>query len=355
MSIVITGCGVIASLGIGKRAFFTKMLQQAETAAKVVPNKNYRISQFDIAAVLGKKKGTRVLDRTAALAVGATALAQEDTFPLTETYSELDLGLVLGTLNGSIQRIVAFLQDTYRNEECWVVSPEEFPNTVMNFSAGQCAIWQQLRAVNTTIAGGSLAGLLSVRYASRMLQFNQAGAIFAGGVEEYSEVMANCVKSIMGIAAEELGEGSAMFLLEQQAKALARGATIYAEILASEIDFIGHSDPQTIINRCLEKTFAKAHITPQRLWAVIESGISTRHKLEQQCIDTLLQGHRPFYRLVLTDHLGHCSSATSALQIATLLALFSNSAHQTTTEKLGLILCVGHSGTVGCCLLRSGN
>ena len=51
-----------------------------------------------------------------------------------------------------------------------LVSPLEFPNTVINAPAGQAAIKHKLRGVNSTICCGLSSGLYAIDYAAEFLR-----------------------------------------------------------------------------------------------------------------------------------------------------------------------------------------
>ncbi|GAA3299015.1 hypothetical protein GCM10020295_36110 [Streptomyces cinereospinus] len=109
------------------------------------------------------------MDRVTALAVTAVgglveAVAEELAARPEQT------ALVLGTGSGSVQSIMDFTRDSLSGERPYHVEPARFPNTVMNRAAGQSAIWHRIKGPNTTVAGGSLTGLLALNYALRLHQ-----------------------------------------------------------------------------------------------------------------------------------------------------------------------------------------
>ena len=70
----------------------------------------------------------------------------------------------------------------------------DFANSVINAAAGQTAIWHDLRGVNTTLSGGTTAGLQALGYGADLVRAGRAAAVLAGGAEEL------CFESLYGFA-----------------------------------------------------------------------------------------------------------------------------------------------------------
>jgi 3-oxoacyl-(acyl-carrier-protein) synthase len=119
----------------------------------------------------------------------------------------------------------------------------EFPNTVINAPAGQAAIRHKLRGVNSTVCAGFASGLHAIHYGAEFLRFGRAAALLAGGVEELCEESVNGfsrtgVLSPSGRARPMCadrdgavpGEGAALWMIETEEAALARGRSPWLEI-----------------------------------------------------------------------------------------------------------------------------
>ena len=130
------------------------------------------IEDFDARAELGRK-GIRTLDRATLLAIATIARlgpavvdpAQRDE-PGPSGVPAVT-GLVMGTGAGSVQSTMDFTRDALTGDRPYLVDPARFPNTVMNFAAGQCAIWYGLRGPNATVTTGRATGIAALRYAAR--------------------------------------------------------------------------------------------------------------------------------------------------------------------------------------------
>nr|XP_061799063.1 3-oxoacyl-[acyl-carrier-protein] synthase 2-like [Nerophis lumbriciformis] len=252
--VVVTGVGLLSAVGDSPAALWTA---QREGRSGLAP-----VEMFDTAALgtsigaeirdfapleyLGKVN-LRPLDRTGRLTVVAAHLALEASGWSTEARAEKEVGLVLGTMFGSVHTISEFdirAQTAGPN----YAKPLVFANTVINAAAGQAAIWHGLRGVNSTFAGGTTAGLQAIAQGADLIRTGRADVLLAGGAEEL------CFESFCGFDQAGLlaapvngnaacavpfaarrngfaaGEGAALLMLEEASVAKRRGATILAEI-----------------------------------------------------------------------------------------------------------------------------
>lgn len=263
MVIVVTGLGVITSLGAGRQQF-EEALFAGRSGIAAASSFNgaaaAEIADFTPVPWLGSK-GNRMLDRAARLLCVAAKMALDDAGVQPDTIDESAIGLVCGTMYGGVHSITSF-DFTGATEGPNSVNPAEFPNTVINSPTGQAGIKFKLRGVNSTISAGFASGLLAIGYASDFLRFDRARLLLAGGLEELSEeALIGCSRA--GLASPSgsarpfcrdrdgtvLGEGSALWALERDQDARARGATPLLEIAGFGAS---HSDPSAAMYSALD-------------------------------------------------------------------------------------------------------
>ena len=261
--IVITGVGVLASNGIGKEAFW-KALKEGKSGIKPVTLFDIstlrtklagEISDFDPKSILGQK-GLRNLDRTTLLAMSASKLALDDAnLPTPVPEEETDIyGVSLGSTMGSVWSISEFDKVALR-EGPRAVNPALFANTVINSPASHISIKFNIQGFNCTISTGFCSSLDAIYYAMNMLNLYEYRVVLAGGVEELCEQTYKGFHKIGYLAGSRpgkeevncpfdkrrngivMGEGAAMFILEELEHAKARDAKIYAEILGYGTSF----------------------------------------------------------------------------------------------------------------------
>jgi 3-oxoacyl-[acyl-carrier-protein] synthase II len=247
--IVATGTGIICSLAAGAGDFETELyaghtgIGPKTLFADTVPGAAGEVRAFAPQQWLGSK-GLRVLDRSARLLCVATHMALEGSGLSAQLQADgcPDLGLVCGTMFGSVHSIASFDWSGLLDGPN-LVNPMEFPNTVINSPAGQAAIKHRLRGVNSTISAGLVSGLYAIHYAMEFLRFGRAQALLAGGVEELcEESYLSCRKAGVTSPTDRicpfspdrdgtvLGEGSALWVLETEESAARRGARPILEL-----------------------------------------------------------------------------------------------------------------------------
>ncbi len=236
--VVITGAGVVSPIGIGAAAFSRALLDGVPAGAPSARFGNAyvtaEIADFSPEPWLGT--AVRALDRTARLLCVATCLAMVDAgLDGPAAGGEADLGLVCGTMLGSVHSIASFDWDGI-TEGPQYVSPLAFPNTVINSAAAHAAIRFSLRGINSTLCAGLASGVFALGYAADFVRLGRVRRVLAGGVDELcEELLAGLQKSgALSVAGEARpfargrdgcvpGEGSAMLVLEREADARARG------------------------------------------------------------------------------------------------------------------------------------
>ncbi|MEM8930400.1 MAG: beta-ketoacyl synthase N-terminal-like domain-containing protein [Acidobacteriota bacterium] len=195
----------------------------------------------------------RPLDRVARLAISAAGLALADAGLSGEECDDREIGLVLGTMYCSLRTIVAFDRRGLEAGPKYV-RPFDFANTVINAAAGQTAIWHHLRGVNSTIAGGTAAGLEALAYAADLIRTGRSEVVLAGGCDELSfesffsfhragllcgpgERPARPVPFDARRNGFALAEGATLLVLESAPSARRRGARVLGEILGHASGF----------------------------------------------------------------------------------------------------------------------
>lgn len=311
--VAITGIGLLTPLGDELEAVYGALLAGEtglgepqgldldELAAKGAPSPCPLVGEvrgFDPARYVGKAN-FRPLDRTGQLVVAAARLALDrsgrEAVDDSDPASREELGLVLGTMFGSVRTIAEFDRRALVAGPNYV-KPFDFANSVINAAAGQAAIWHGLRGVNATIAGGTAAGLQALGYAADLVATGGAVGVLAGGADELS------AESVVGFASSGLttgrqeregqaprpvpfdrrrdgfapSEGAALLMLEPADGASRRGVTELAEILGHGASF----DPSrggdeasagTSLARAVTAALAEAGVEPGDLDAVAVS------------------------------------------------------------------------------------
>lgn len=241
--IAVTGIGIASPLGMDVEAFLEglyagKSGSNPSACLQGLVSRAFEIEDFDPQPWLGRK-GIRALDRPGRLLSVAAALALRQAGWVGDEPWSRGVGLINGTVFGSVRSICAFdwsgLEDGPR-----FVNPMAFPNTVINAPAGQAAIKHRLSGINSTVSTGMTSGLTALACAAEHLRLDRTSRLLAGGCEELSReaclgFRANRLLSSddslvpygCGPSGTVLGEGSALLALRRESDARGDGDEIW--------------------------------------------------------------------------------------------------------------------------------
>ena len=203
-----------------------------------------RVPSETLPSLIGAESSRR-LSRVCQLAVAACQLAVRDA----RMTGGPRLGIAVGSEYGDFRSSEEFALGFLRRGPAGL-SPLIFPNTVMNTMASLAAIAVSAKGPSVTLNQPTVAGDLAIARAMGLIMAERADAVVAGGVDEFNESVYRRLAALgalspMRNAGAEgcrpyeqshngpvLGEGATFVVLEDQDLALARGATVLAEVTA---------------------------------------------------------------------------------------------------------------------------
>lgn len=258
--IVITGLGAVTNLGTTARATWEGM-RAGRSGISAIEGDEFKLDPSDWATTIaGQIKGweptgvlepreARRLDRSTVLGVAAAAEAVKDSGFDFASGDPARHGVVIGSGIGGITTI----EDGCRTmiaRGAHRISPFTVPRLMVNATAGNISIRWNLQGPASAHATACASSGHAVGDAMGYLRRNQADVMVVGGCE--AAVSPLCIGAFMVMKALStrnddpqrasrpfdkgrdgfvLSEGAAMMVLETEAHAKARGATIYAELL----------------------------------------------------------------------------------------------------------------------------
>jgi len=252
--VVVTGLGIVSSIGVGKEEFWKNCLQGV---SGIKPIQRFDVSSYrsrlgaqlpeiDFKAYI-KPANLRRMDRIGKMTVSAVRLALDD--------SGLDLiredpnrmGLSFGTGLGSSDTVDQFFRSLLKDGPTGA-APLLFQTAVPNAISSHCSIEYGIKGVNITFSHKETSTEMAMAYAYHLLKEGRIDVILAGGGDELSEPLHH-VYSMLGALSPGrgkgaegmrpfdqdrngivLGEGSGILVLETLEHAQKRGAEIYAEL-----------------------------------------------------------------------------------------------------------------------------
>ena len=347
--VVVTGIGVITPLGIGWQSFWQGC---KEGRSGIGP-----ITQFDATRFACKiagevkdfnaedympKRDVRKMDRFLHFAIAASKLALEDA-KLEVTPENADrIGVIVGSGIGGMYTLEA-QHKTLLERGPDKVSPFFIPMLIANMASGHVSIMFGLRGPNLTVVTACATGAHCIGEATEMIRRGKATMMLAGGTEAVVTPMAIAGFAAMGALSTRnddpqhasrpferdrdgfvMGEGSAVFLLEDLESALARKATIYAEIagygMSADAHHITNPHPEGEgAVRAMRAALADAGATEDDIDYINAHATSTPtgDRCETQAIKRLLGARADKVAISSTKSMiGHMLGAAGAIETA---------------------------------------
>jgi len=229
------------------------------------------------------------------------------------------------------------------------ISPFFVPSTIVNMIAGHLTIMYGLRGPSISIATACTSGVHNIGHAARIIAYNDADVMLAGGAEKASTPLgvggfgaarALSTRNDNPQAASRpwdkdrdgfvLGDGAGMMVLEEYEHAKKRGAKIYAEVVGFGMSSDAYhmtSPPENGAGAALamENALADAGVTASQIGYINAHGTSTPagDKAETQAVKTVFGSDAKRVLVSSTKSMtGHLLGAAGAVEsIFTVLAL----------------------------------
>ena len=250
---VITGLGMVTPLGVGKEAFFHRLIRGDCGIEEIRAFDTSRFPSHMSAEAMDyhpkefiSMKNLRKMDRLSRMAVSSARMALDDAGLAIDGSNRDRIGIILGVAFGSTE-VTAGLARSLFEEGPNAVNPFQVPNTVMNAPAGHASIELGFRGVNSTVNHKEVSAETAIAYAASEIRRGAADVMLAGGADVLGELLFESLTHFRVLSPtaggkEEarpfdvsrngtiVGEGAGVLCLEALEHAESRGATAYAEI-----------------------------------------------------------------------------------------------------------------------------
>jgi len=253
------------------------------------------IKDFHPEDFLDKKKIRRT-DPFIQYALAATRMAINDAGLAVDVNNAGRLGVVLGSCVGGMVTYEKNLF-TLHDEGVEKVSPFFIPAFIANMAAGEISMAFGAKGPSKCVVTACATGSNSIGDAFRLIQYDEANAMIAGGSEAYilpvgvagfdkmralSRRNSEPEKASRPFDRDRdgfiIGEGAGVVILEELESAIRRGAKIYAELAGygSNIDGIHITEPDWENQaRCLKLALSDAAISPDGVDYINAHGTAT--------------------------------------------------------------------------------
>lgn len=344
--VVVTGLGVVSSIGIGWREFWRNLLEGKSGISDV--------SSFDTSHHLthrgGEVKHFRPEDfidettiaennRSTHFAIAAAQLAVADSGVGADEISRRTIGVCMGTTLGSVQscEIVNELLVIHKMKTAPAQLIRQIPtHSTPSAVARAFGFTGPVFMFSTACAAGNYA----IGFGFDLIATGRADLIVAGGADPFSKVAFTGFNQFRAVAPDVcrpfdknrkgmmVAEGAGVLILEPLESARSRGAPIYAEILGYGLSCdAGHMTHPSVsgIADCIEKALREANVAKEDIDYISAHGTGTPANDKAECVAlNMVFGDRCRAIPVssIKSMLGHTMGAASALEaIACVLAV----------------------------------
>ena len=283
--VAVTGVGAVTPVGIGVEAFWRGLCAPQPTTSQ------RRVEDFDPEPYFDSPKESRRADRFSQLAIAAAteALAQTGTF----TTDPVRIGVWVGTGVGGIETLEAQIVICH-DKGPKRVSPFLVPMMMANAAAASISMRWGFQGPCENTVTACAAGTHSIGNAARLIQDGRCDVVITGGSESSLNITSIAGFTNMTALSSSgvsrpfdrdrdgfvIAEAAGILVLEDWDTAVARGATILAEVLgsASTADAYHITAPApggAGAIRCMRQALADAGVTPAEVRHINAHGTST--------------------------------------------------------------------------------
>ncbi len=286
--VVITGTGIISSVGIGTESTIASLVEgksglkeNPHVYQEGLPSKKAGfVDDFSSKEINRRLDFKKITNKISKYAVSAAALALAQAKLKPNRKNADTFGLSVGISNGPPE--INHMDKVFSSDN-YAADTTSFSNITANSIAGWVSCVLCLKGVNTTVATGPHAALQAVAWAYDKLVLGDSQHILAGGADEVDKQTFfnyNKIEYLYSGSDEDsyqyhseegkrkvLGEGSSMLLLETMDEAQKREVPILGEILGYAMNM----DTAPMQEQCLNSDNLKEAVKT----ALTRSGKST--------------------------------------------------------------------------------
>ncbi|KPM80762.1 beta-ketoacyl-ACP synthase [Pseudoalteromonas lipolytica] len=340
--VVVTGMSAITALGDTWGEFKTA-LQKGENAVQymtdwdVAPELNTRlaapVTHFTKPSHY-KRKQVRSMGRVAMMSTRTTELALEEAGLLEHpSLTDGSTGIAFGSSTGSTPPLLAFAK-MMETGEMTGVTATSYIQMMAHTAPVNVGVFFGLKGRVITTSSACTSGSQGIGYAYEAIKYGRQKAMVAGGAEELCITEAAVFDTLYATSTKNdaakstprpfdqnrdglvIGEGAGTLILEEYEHALARGATIYAEL----VGFGCNSDGQHVtqptaetMQVAIEMALHDAQLTADQIGYVNAHGTSTdRGDIAESLATFNALGKKPISSL--KSYLGHTLGACGAIE-----------------------------------------
>lgn len=337
--IVVTGIGVVSSVGTGRDAFWDAIINGRSGISEVtsIDTSAYRchrggeVKDFNPEEYIPKRK-IRFLGRSSQLAIAAASLALTDAqFPHKET-SRREMGVIIGTTTG--ERPLEELLSAWAKGGLKDVNRAKVLQASVNNISENVGLQFKATGQNYLIPTACAAGNYAIGCGFDLIKSGDLNFALVGGADAFSTLAFTGFQRIYAMSPDIVrpfdknrkgmmqGEGAGILLLESYKSAVKRKVNIYAEVLGYGLSCDAYHatapDPQGIA-KVMEKALQESGVTYRDVDYICAHGTGTGSNDKAECKaigDVFKERKKDVMVSSIKSMLGHPMGAASAIEAA---------------------------------------
>ena len=302
--VVVTGLGVVSSLGIGWQEFWKNLMAGKSGISKITAfdtsqyDRHYggEVKNFDPTQFMNPRRAAQI-GRASQMAIAASKMAMKDAKLKLNDLQEKKVAVCIGTTTGEIGLLEKF-------NDAQNLSPQQifhqalvsvYPTSSLSTNI---ALELGLQGYSSVFATACAAGNYAIGQAFDLLRSDRVDFALAGGTDGFSRIVFTGFGRLFAMAPEKCqpfdknrkgmvtGEGAGVLLLENLQSATKRKATIYAEILGYGMSCdASHMTVSSVegISMAMEKALREAQIAPKEIDYISAHGTGTLENDAAEC------------------------------------------------------------------------
>ncbi|MDP8265873.1 MAG: beta-ketoacyl-[acyl-carrier-protein] synthase family protein [Candidatus Aceula meridiana] len=336
--VVVTGLGVVSSIGIGWQDFWKNLLAGKSGISKIESfdtskyDRHYggEVRNFDPCQFIDRRKVNQ-MGRASQMAIAAAKLAIKDAGLTVKSLPKERTGVCLGTTMGEPQILEEAIINSMPQGRLKAdsISALTYPSNSITLNVSH-----ELKICKDSLLFGNAcsAGNYATGYSYDLIRKGEARMMLAGGVDAFSMIAFTGFHRLLAMAPEKcqpfdknrkgmmLGEGAGMLILESLESAQKRKANIYAEILGYGLSCDANSMTASASEQILKatrKALKNSAISPDQVDYISAHGTGTKENDSAECraiFDVFGQRSKKIPISSIKSMLGHTLGAAAAIE-----------------------------------------
>ncbi len=340
--VVITGLGVVSSIGIGKDEFWKNLTAGKSGIGEIATFHTPTYGSYKGGEIKKFKPKTYTSGNLGRASRFAIDVAKESLDDAKLNFTDIQknrMGIVFGTTNGEAQ----YLEEMDRiwvdkgESEVWAATIAKYP---VDSIAENVARFFKINGLSCMIPTACAAGNYSIGRIYDLISSNKIDIGIAGGADPLTRYAFAGFGRLFAMAPEKcqpfdknrkgmmIGEGAGALLVEEMEHALERNANIYAEILGYGLscDAYHMTAPRVEgIVKAIERAIKNSNIKKENVDYICAHGTGTpvNDKVECEAINKVFKERtKNIFTSSIKSMLGHTMGAASAIEaVACCLAI----------------------------------